>query len=96
MQYRFVNDLPPAARRGRKSSRNQKRGVHERFANALRAKPGIWAKFPSKLKLTTRYSYVTYINSGRLPAFAEPGFEAAVRGGELHVRWVPTENDTAA
>lgn len=77
MDIEFVEELPePSARE-----------LNRQFAETLRSRPGMWAKWYKPLVRAAQYSYATKVNSGSYGAFSG-GFEAVVRSGDLYVRFV--------
>jgi hypothetical protein len=67
----------------------------EEFANALRANPGRWAKYPLSLTATQASSLSCRINAGRKPGtpiiFMPDGkgsFQSIARRGRVYARFV--------
>ncbi|MGH8967598.1 MAG: hypothetical protein ACRDXB_20045 [Actinomycetes bacterium] len=77
----FVDELP-----GGRVGPNRD-PVAKDFAAALKDRPGAWAKWPTTLTRSSAYSYATRIHKGAIKPLAL-GFEAAVRKGQLYVRFV--------
>lgn len=76
--FEFVDELP--------SLRRDDILLRE-FAQALKARPGVWAKYPQDLK--ARATAASRINTGVSKVFAD-GYQATVREGVLYVRAVTT------
>jgi hypothetical protein len=88
-QFEFVEALP-AETRG-----HQLDPVIFEFAEALRARPGEWAKYPIATSPSWRNTLVWSIrntNSRTPTAFRSGGFDARQRGGVLYVRYVGEAN----
>ena len=84
IEFEFMEELPGKLRRSADP-------VLVRFAEALRANPGVWAKYPNSLTTASRGNMAFLIKNGRDNApvpFRNKGFEATNRGGTLYVRWV--------
>lgn len=93
-KFEFIDELPGTeSHTGRAAS-----SLLIEFAAALKANPGVWAKYPIPVKMT--YSVGWRINTQTDCAVAfrgDPGFEAATRKRVLYVRWVkptPTRRRT--
>lgn len=81
-EFEFVDELPP------KEVRRSDGFLMDKFAAAVRARPGVWAKWPLDLGPSSPGMYVTGINTGRLKAFRNGGFDAQSRNGVLYVRYI--------
>ena len=82
-KFEFVDDLPPTWK--------ERSALVAEFADALRANPSRWAKFPLALSESTTRSYATHINArnGSGPKDLISGeFEAKSTGGTLFVRFI--------
>ncbi len=86
----FVEELPRSSRGMPRKKLNER----DKFAKLLSEHPGRWAKWPFKMKsVKTGYALAQSIKAGKLTAFR--GYEAAVRGGELFVRYNPNPEPKA-
>lgn len=85
MSFEFVDELPP--RRGR----NATDPILVEFAEALRANPGRWAKYPVQPSRVSRASVSSAItrNTGTCPKpFRGGGFQSRIVTGVVYVRYV--------
>jgi hypothetical protein len=80
--FEFVDALP--------NDRPRRREIIAEFADALRANPGRWAKFPSQPGAQTPMSNIaSAINTRKSPrALCDGTFEAASIKGVCYVRYV--------
>lgn len=85
-RFRFVEELPAPSRTAQ--SEYTDRALIDQFAAALRSRVGVWAEWPDAITRTTAHSYQAAIRKATLRAFRNGGYEAAVRGGALFVRYV--------
>lgn len=81
-EFEFVGELPFKAYQHRVPG-----SLMREFAQALRSRPGMWAKWPTSLHASTCGGYTTKIRNGAFLAFRE-GFDATSRNGVLYVRYV--------
>lgn len=81
-KFEFVDDLPPTGR--------ERSALIAEFADALRANPSRWAKYPLALSKISAQVYATHINNGngRGPKDLISGFEAKATRGALFVRFI--------
>ena len=82
-KFEFVDDLPP--------TRREKSALVAEFADALRANPSRWAKYPLAISEGATRSYAAFINTGnsRGPKDLISGeFEAKTTRGTLFVRFI--------
>ncbi|MCM6776240.1 hypothetical protein NDR87_18900 [Nocardia sp. CDC159] len=89
VEFEFVDELPAKTGRGRD-------WLLDAFAEALKARPGQWARWPKPLMDSTAKTYVSAIGKGRLRPFPVGEFEAVVRFDVLYVRYVGEVPDDAA
>lgn len=85
-EYEFIDSLVAAGRWGALSAEREK------FAAALKANPGKWAKSPGSVIGTAKnahYNFASSVKRGRLSQFEPAGaFEAVARDGIAYVRYV--------
>lgn len=79
-EFEFVDELPP------RDERRPKADMHG-FTDALRARPGEWAKWPADLLSASVTGYASGIRKGMVATF-RGGFDAAARNGVLYVRYL--------
>lgn len=82
-KFEFVDDLPPTWK--------ERSALVAEFADALRANPSRWAKFPLALSESTARGYATHINARNShgPKVLISGeFEAKATRGTLFVRFI--------
>lgn len=89
-EFEFVDELPPKVRRTR--GQQSDRDLIAEFAAALRARPGVWAKWPADISVASSPTYRKRIQEGVFPAFRNGVFAAAERNGLLYVRYVGGED----
>lgn len=82
-EFEFVAQLPP------KAVRRFPDGLLDRFAAALRERPGQWAKWPVAGPCHGGYS--SDIKRGWLKPFRRSEFDAITRNGVLYVRYIGDE-----
>lgn len=87
-EFEFVGRLPSPTGRGRDR-------VLDRFAAALRSRPGEWAVWPKPVTRGTARTYATAIARGVLATFPAGEFEAAERQDTLYVRYVGVPDDAS-
>lgn len=91
-EFRFFDSVPA-------KDHSTRRSILERFADALKANPGRWSPWPTKINETSARVYTNGVNTHRggcPPALRDPGFEAAHRAGVAYVRYVEPGYDKAS
>lgn len=85
-EFEFVDHLPP---------QNPPRGadatLRDQFVAALKARPGVWAKWPS----VESTSFASNIRRGMIRHFRGGEFEAETRNGSVYVRYVGVPDGAA-
>lgn len=86
MSFEFVDELP--SRRGPGATDP----ILVEFAEALRANPGRWAKYPVELAPTSRSTVSSSIttNANCPKPFRGGGFQSRIVTGVMYVRYVGT------
>lgn len=79
-EFLFLEELPP------KASRSACSDLIYEFAAALRARPGVWGRWPQEISATAGGNITTKIRNGTLKPFEEGRFEAVSRNGAFYVR----------
>jgi hypothetical protein len=83
-RFEFVDDLPSALNKDNWA----RKAVLCELAEALRASPGRWAKWPFEPPTRAAASQVVHrIKSGQIPTLKD-GFEAVTRDGVAYIRFV--------
>ena len=81
-EFTFVDELPPA--------RPRPADLFRQFADVLRANPGRWAEWPTKIKSMSAGSTASRINLGLNPTLPATEFEAVAREYVVYVRCIGT------
>ncbi|TDH48712.1 hypothetical protein E2F47_22715 [Mycobacterium eburneum] len=83
--FEFIEGEPPPPDHGRNA-------MYRAFADALRARPGDWAKWPREPKdANNARTLASNLNAGRLTTFAT-GFEGRASGATVYARYVGSES----
>jgi hypothetical protein len=88
-EFEFVEELPTRIHTPRGGP--NERLLLEAFAEALQARPGVWAKWPFMIRPQTVSTYRKRIKYKTMPAFQSGHYEAADRNSVLYVRYTGTE-----
>lgn len=92
-RFEWFAELPP--RRHVTPPQYADRELIRQFAAALKARPRVWAKWPSEIAISTARAYQVSIEKATMPAFRAGGFAAATRNAVLYVRYVGAVGDPA-
>lgn len=84
IEFELRDELPFPDRRGHK----QPDPLLARFADALRASPGKWGRWPNKLTAASARSGTALVAKGRYRSFPVGEFDARTRDGVLWVRYI--------
>lgn len=88
----FVGSLPPATAGGA----SPPKGQYEEFADELKLKPLVWAKWPRSFDgdKNRAASTVNNLRRGNYVSFRPPGhWQFAMRSAEVYIRYVGANHD---